>query len=354
MADEQRTEKPTKRRLDRARKEGDFPASREFISSVQFLGFVTLAAAFGGTLLMRMARTMHSIFSRAFTMELTPATVVVLMRDEIFPLVVPVIVSGAALIVLVIAAQLATTRMGISLKKLTPDFKRFNVLRRFSSVPAQNVPLFLQALVMIPVVGLVVYYELSENIGTFLSLPWMSTQVAVARVAATIATLLWRAAGVFLVIGFIDLIWQRRRYTNQLKMSKQEIREELKETDGNPQTKMRVRRLQRDLLRRRMMKEVPKATAVIVNPTHYAVAIQYAVSSARAPKVVAKGKNYLAARIRKKALEHQIPIIENPPLAQALYKSVEVGQEIPAHLYRAVAEILAYIYRLMGGRLPGG
>jgi flagellar biosynthetic protein FlhB len=101
-----------------------------------------------------------------------------------------------------------------------------------------------------------------------------------------------------------------------------------------------------------LMKEVPKATAIIVNPTHYAVAIKYSVESSGAPKVVAKGKNYLAARIRKLAIANQVPIIENPPLAQALYKSVEVGQEIPSHLYRAVAEILAYIYRLMGGKLP--
>jgi flagellar biosynthetic protein FlhB len=116
---------------------------------------------------------------------------------------------------------------------------------------------------------------------------------------------------------------------------------------------MRIRRLQRDLARRNMMKEIPKATAVIVNPTHYAVAIRYSLESSAAPKVVAKGRNYLAARIRAKAIENQVPIVENPPLAQALYKSVEVGQEIPAHLYRAVAEILAYIYRLMGGHLPG-
>ena len=170
--------------------------------------------------------------------------------------------------------------------------------------------------------------------------------------AATIETLLWRAAGLFLLVGFIDLVWQRHRYTNQLKMSKQEIQDESKETDGNPQMKMRIRRLQRGMLRRQMMKEVPKATAVIVNPTHYAVAIKYSVESSGAPKVVAKGKNYVAARIRKLAIENQVPIVENPPLAQALYKSVEVGQEIPSHLYRAVAEILAYIYRLMGGRLP--
>ena len=139
----------------------------------------------------------------------------------------------------------------------------------------------------------------------------------------------------------------------KLKMSKQEIRDEHKEVEGNPQTKMRIRRMQRDLSRRRMMQEVPHATAVIVNPTHYAVAIRYQMETMAAPKVVAKGRNYLAQRIRQLAVENQVPVVENPPLARSLYKSVEVGQEIPAHLFRAVAEILAYIYRLMNGRLPG-
>jgi flagellar biosynthetic protein FlhB len=153
-------------------------------------------------------------------------------------------------------------------------------------------------------------------------------------------------------MGFIDLLWQRSRYTKQLRMSKHDIREESKEQQGNPQIKMRIRRIQRDMARRNMMKEVPTATAVIVNPTHYAVAIKYSMEGGGAPKVVAKGKNYLALRIRQKAIESEVPIVENPPLAQALYKSVDVGKEIPADLYRAVAEILAYIYRLMGGRLP--
>jgi flagellar biosynthesis protein FlhB len=133
-------------------------------------------------------------------------------------------------------------------------------------------------------------------------------------------------------------------------MTKQEVRDEAKETEGNPQIKGRIRRIQRDLARRSMMKEVAKATAVIVNPTHYAVAILYEMESMAAPRVLAKGKNYLARRIRELALEHAVPIIENQPLAQALYKSVEVGQEIPAHLYRAVAEVLAYIFKLMHPR----
>ncbi len=136
-------------------------------------------------------------------------------------------------------------------------------------------------------------------------------------------------------------------------MTKQDIRDESKDAEGNPQVKQRIRRIQRDFARRTMMKEVPTATAVIVNPTHYSVAIRYSVESQGAPMVVAKGKNYLARRIRELALEHNVPIVENQPLAQALYKSVDVGQEIPAHLYRAVAEILAYLYRLMNGKLPG-
>jgi len=155
-----------------------------------------------------------------------------------------------------------------------------------------------------------------------------------------------------MLFGCIDLIRQRRRFAQDLRMSRQEVREEFKETEGNPQMKTRIRRLMRDRIRRNMMKQVPTATAVIVNPTHYAVAIRYQMDWASAPTVVAKGKNYLALRIRQRAIDHQVPLIENPPLAQALYKSAEIGQEIPQHLYRAVAEILAYIYRLMHGRLP--
>lgn len=353
MADNQHTEKPTQRRVDRARREGNFPASREFISSVQFLGFVAIAVTFTGAFLVRIARLMRELLARAFTTEITKTALVSLSRNLIAPVFEPLIFAGLALLILVAGVQLGTTKMGISVAKLAPDFNRLNFLKRFSSVPAQNVPMFLQALVLLPLVGLVVYYEAIENLDSFLELAWMGAPAAMARVGGTIETLLWRAAGLFLVVGVVDLFWQRQRYTGQLKMTKQEIREEAKEQEGNPQMKMRVRRLQRDVARRHMMKEVPKATAVIVNPTHYAVAIRYSLDSGGAPKVVAKGKNYLALRIRQKAIEHQVPIIENPPLAQALYKSVDVGQEIPANLYRAVAEILAYLYRLMGGHLPG-
>jgi flagellar biosynthetic protein FlhB len=349
----QRTEKPTQRRLERARREGHFPASREFVSSIQFLGFVALAATFASEWLVGTARLMRRLLRAAFSTSVTPRGTLALLKEMVLPELAPLIAGGLALVALVIFAQLSTTRMGISLAKLAPDFKRLNVLSKLRTLPGQNLPLLVQALLLLPLVGAVVWGEVHENLDALVELAWLAPRPAAARIGATLGTLLWRVAGFFLVVGVVDLSWQRHRYKKQLRMSKQEIREEIKEQEGSPHIKMRIRRIQRDLARRHMMKEISKATAVIVNPTHYAVAIRYSIDSGAAPRVVAKGKNYLAKRIRQKAVEAHIPIVENPPLARALYSSVEVGQEIPSHLYRAVAEILAYIYRLMNGRLPG-
>ena len=353
MADEQKSEQPTQQRVKKAREEGNFPASREFISAVQFTGFVTLSAIFGGSLLRQVGMLMRMLLGWAFTGDVSVPRLMTLLRYEIIPRFVPLMLAGLALSVLSLSAQLATTKLGISLEKLIPDIKRLDPFKKLTSLPGQNLPVFLQALLLLPLIGYVVYYEASENLDAFLELPWMGAQPAIARIGGTIETLLWRAVILFLVVGICDLLWQRHRYTKQLKMSKHEVKEESKEQQGSPHIKQKIRRLQRDAARRNMMKAVPTATAVIVNPTHYAVAIKYSMEGAAAPKVVAKGKNYVAARIRKRAIESGVPIVENPPLARALYTSVDVGQEIPTHLYRAVAEILAYIYKLMNGKLPG-
>jgi flagellar biosynthetic protein FlhB len=353
VADEQREEKPTQKRLDKARKEGNFPASREFISAVQFTGFVTLSVTFGGALLRQVGMLMRTLLTFAFSGDLTVERLVTLTRYEIAPRFVPLMFAGITLVVISVSAQLGTTKLGISFEKLMPDIKRLNPLKKLTSLPSQNLPIFLQALLLLPLVGAVVYYEASENLDSFLELPWMGAQPAIARIGSVIETLLWRAVMLFLLVGICDLVWQRSRYMKQLKMSKHEVKQEGKEQQSSPHIKQKIRRLQRDLARRNMMKAIPTATAVIVNPTHYAVAIKYSMEGAAAPKVVAKGKNYVAARIRKRAIEAGVPIVENPPLARALYSSVDVGQEIPTHLYRAVAEILAYIYKLMNGKLPG-
>jgi len=155
------------------------------------------------------------------------------------------------------------------------------------------------------------------------------------------------------VFGAVDLFQQIKKHSSSMKMTKQEVKEEHKRSEGDPQMKGRIRRMRRDLLRRQMMKDVPKATAVVVNPTHFAIALRYEVDTMGCPVVVAKGKNWLALRIREIAKEHDIPIVENPPLARALYDSLDVGRAIPPEFYKAIAEILAYVYQLMGRKMPG-
>ncbi len=343
----QRTEKPTKRRLEKARKEGSFPVSREFISAVQFLAFVWIFVNWSGYLLDRDRAFARTVFTRAFHVQLDRTELVRFYREALFSVFVPILLAGGGLLTIVVAGQLGATELGVSLQKLAPDFKRLNPLQKLRDMPQQGLSSLTQTLLLIPILGYAVYRIAADNLTSYLALPLASLDTGLEIVAASYRSLLWKAAFVLLLLASVDLLRQRSRHAKGLRMSKQELKEEMKETEGNPQMKMRIRRLQRDAARRNMMKAVPKATAVIVNPTHYAVAILYEMESMAAPRVVAKGKNYLARRIREIAISHQVPIVENQPLAQALYKSAEVGQEIPPQLYRAIAEILAYLFKLM-------
>jgi flagellar biosynthetic protein FlhB len=348
----QATEQPTQRRLDKARQDGRFPVSREMLGAAQFLSFAMLMAGTGGAWCAGLMDCLRWTIDQAFHAEVTPRELERMLFTIAIKHLAPLAGLALVLMAVTIGGHLAITRFGIAGKNLAPQFNRLNFFNRIRELPRQNLPMFVQALVLLPIFGMAVYGVVKDNLDAVTAMPLQSVQSGTRQMTASLETLVWRAAGVFVVLGAIDLWRQRRRYISDLKMSKQEIREESKELEGNPQIKARIRRLQRDWMRRRMMQQVPTATAVIVNPTHYAVAIRYVMDTMAAPVVVAKGKNHLALRIRQKAVEHQIPVIENPPLAQALYASAEVGQEIPGHLFRAVAEILAYIYRLMGGRLP--
>jgi flagellar biosynthetic protein FlhB len=351
MADKgQATEQPTQRRVDKARKDGRFPVSREMLAAAQFLTFAMLASSCGGAWYAGLRNSLRWLIGRAFTAELTPAEVMHILRVVLLNYLTPLAALGAAVLAVSIGVHFCITGFGLSSKNLTPQFGRLNFFHRIHEVPRQNLPMLVQALVLLPVFGMAVYGVVKENLNAITAMPLEGVEQGARQMTESVKVLIWRAAAVFVVLGAFDFWRQRRRYTSDLKMSKQEIRDEMKELEGNPQIKARIRRLQREWLRRRMMQKVPTATAVVVNPTHYAVAIRYVLESMAAPVVVAKGQNYLALRIRQKAVEHQIPVIENPPLAQALYKAAEVGQEIPEHLYRAVAEILAYIYRLTGSR----
>src|ERR1035438_7719629 len=358
--------------------------------------FLLLAGAGGGAWLSQFRVTMRALLEFAFQGELRPEGLVHVLYQVFWHNLVPLLLGGLAVVVATLGLRLMTTRFGLSLKRLAPDPARSSPMSRLRDLPRQNVgalveaalllPVFLwavyvvardklDALLALPLAGLEVgwrdtggrakaalflplflgaaYVVTRDKLDALLALPLAGLEVGWRFLGVALMGLFWKAAGAFLVFGTVDLFRQLRRYRRDLQMSKQDIKEEMKDIEGNPQMKARIRRLQRERARRRMMKDVPTATAVVVNPTHFAVALRYQTETMSAPLVVAKGKNYLAQRIRQKAIEHQVPIVENPPLAQALYHSVDVGQEIPPHLYRAVAEILAYIFKLMNGRLPG-
>ena len=338
--------------MEKAREEGNFPSARTFVSAIQFLAFVAMLRSWGSTFVSAVHEAMSLLLHHALQPDLSAGYLLHLSVELIKRTLLPLAILGAVLMGATLAAQFLVTRLGVSLKKLSPDVKRLNPLARLRDLPKQNLPALAQALVMLPVFGWAVYMLVRDDFQAFLSLPLRGVAQGAAYVGGSVQSLLWKASGLFLVFGAVDLLRQNRRYQRELKMSKQEIRDESKEVEGNPLMKSRIRRIRRDMARRRMMHEVPLATAVIVNPTHYAIALKYSMQSQGAPRVVAKGKNYLALRIRQKAIESGVPLIENPPLAQALYKSVDVGQEIPAQFYRAIAEILAYIYRLMNARMP--
>jgi flagellar biosynthetic protein FlhB len=346
----EKTEQATPRRLIKARKEGQFAASHDFVSGLQFTVFVILIAQTGPALLATLKEVTRAVFIEAFRGDLGPATLIGILHEALSRGLTPLVYASGILMLSALAFQLSSTGFSFSLSRMAPKPSKFDVFEKLQSLPQKGLVSSIQAIALVAVFGATIYWIVTKSGERLLMIPLSSFQVGLETMRSLCMDLLWKGAALFLLFGFIDFFRQKRKFSKQMRMSKQDIRDESKEAEGNPQTKMRIRRLQRDVRRRRMMDEVKTATAVVVNPTHYAVAIRYHHDTMAAPLVVAKGKNYLALRIRARALEFDVPLIENPPLAQALYKSVEVGQHIPPHLYRAVAEILAYIYRLMGAR----
>jgi flagellar biosynthetic protein FlhB len=350
MASSDKSEKASPKRLEKSRKEGNFPSTRQFLAGAQFVVFVVLLQSFGGAWLTGLRLAAAAALRRAFAQPLPPEDWLLIARATVLRSIGPVVVAGLAMSVLSLALQLGLTGFGVSFEKVAPDLKRLNPVSKLKNIANQNIPALLQSIVLLPICGYAIYALASENADRLLTLSLKSVQIGAAEAMSTLLSLLWRGAAVFFIFGSVELFREKLRYTRQLRMTKQEVKDEHKELNGNPQIKARIHRIRRDQVRKRMMHEVPAATAVVVNPTHYAVALRYDPDTMAAPLVVAKGKNYLALRIRQIALDHQVPLIENPPLAQGLYKAADVGQEIPPHLYRAVAEILAYIVKLMHHR----
>jgi flagellar biosynthetic protein FlhB len=333
------TEAPTKRRLDKARQEGQVAVSREATSllvlvAAMFAAFATLPAT-GAELI----RAFGALLARAHEAE--PAAELGRAARHALAMLLPV---AGAVIAAALAATVFQTRGAISAKGLVPNISKLSPIAGVKRIFGREglMELF-RTLVKLVVVGLALWFAFGspEIFQQVLQRPAASLLgIAEANAARLIAT-----AGVaFAALAVADLWWVHARHRRQLRMTKQEVKDELKETEGRPEVKAELRRLREQLRRGRMMAAVPKATVVITNPTHYAVALAYAEGSQAAPKVVAKGVDEIAARIREAAKEARVPLVANPPLARALYK-VELDAEIPPEHFQAVAEIIAFVWR---------
>ncbi len=347
-----KTEKPTLQRLKKAREQGQFLSARGMVGAIQFLAIVVVLRHLVPEIQDNIQRSMATLLERSMATEIGAGEWPDLLRGLFINTLLPIVTSGAIVLLVTTGTHLAITKMGFSLERLTPKFDRLNPMTKLRELPQQNLKSVIEATLLLAVLFVTIYSFYSSYAQILLRLPFQSVPAGAAQIGSSIEDMLWKAAAFFMVFGAIDLFRQSRRHMSKLRMTKQEVKEEHKRNEGDPQMKGRIRRLRRDLLRRQMMRDVPKATAVIVNPTHFAIAIRYEMDSMASPVCLAKGKNWLALRIRQIATQNQVPIIENPPLARALYDAMDVGQAIPPEFYKAIAEILAYIYKLMGRKLP--
>jgi flagellar biosynthesis protein FlhB len=341
---EDRTEAPTPRRLERAREEGQVPLSWEAVACATLFA-ATLAAALAlPPLGLDLLRTMRELLAAP---EGGAQAALALLRAAALVLL-PVLGATALGAVLATLAQTGGLVRG---KALAPDFSRlnpFSALKRLFGV--QGLIELLRSLLKLGVVGVALWQVVDlPGLRAALHLPPGGLLAEAGRGALR---LLVACLAAFALIAAADLLWVRWRHHRQLRMSREEMREEMRESEGDPQIKARLRQLRQSRARRRMLAAVPKAAVVITNPTHYAVALAYDQGQSAAPKLVAKGVDAMAARIRAKAQEHGVPLVANPPLARALYR-LEPDTEIPPEHWQAVAEILAYVWRLQG-RAAGG
>ncbi len=361
MADEndfERTEPASPRRLEQAREEGQIARSQE-LNTFALLATVGLSIwMLGGELLSGLTGVMRNglTFSAGDALQ-TEQMVRLLGRHggSGFMTIAPVL---AASFLAALVAPMLLNGWLFTLKPLQPNFSRLNPasgLGRIFSV--HGLVGLVKAIAKVLVVGGVAALVIWNSLDAVVSLSQETTASATMHAARLVGWTLILTVGAMVLIVAIDVPYQLWSHYRKLRMSRAEIKRESRESEGDPQIKARIRSLQREAARKRMMAEVPKADVVITNPTHFSVALSYRENSMRAPRVVAKGQDLTALRIRELAKEHRIPIVEAPPLARALYRHTELEDEIPETLYAAVAEVLAYVFQLRrfnveGGRVP--
>lgn len=351
----EKTEPATAKKLEDARKEGQVAKSREIANGFSLLALFLILKFYVGYMGKSLMAVFPSIYDAipeitTFYHGFMPQTDVRLlfrkMMFQVLLLIAPILLVGVVVVFVCDVAQVKWKPTG---KTLKPKFKNLNPISGFKKIISVNSLVeLIKSILKIGLIAYVCYNFLKDKWVLLMNVFDISLMQGLQIIADLVTDMGIRVAVIYMIIALGDFIYQKVKFSNDMKMTKQEIKDEYKQSEGDPQIKGQIRQKMREASRRRMMQDLPQADVVITNPTHYAVAIKYDPEVADAPIVVAKGEDYLAQRIRETAKEHHIEIVENKPLARMLYANVDIGQAVPPELYQAVAEVLAFVYHLQG------
>ena len=342
-----KTERATPKKLEDARKKGQVARSKE-VSSVAILAAGTIYLFFNaGQLTERLGTNIKQTFINIPQMISGDLGLDIYMTQTVRNLLLIILPIMILLIVISLAANLLQTGFVSSVEPLTPNLSKIDPIKGFEKLFSKRAMAeLLKSIFKIIIVSWAAFSVLKNDYSLLIPLMYQDNIQVLHMLGQVSLKVVTRCCYVIFILAVLDYIFQKWDYEQKLKMTKQEVKDEFKQTEGDPMIKARIRSIQREMARRRMMKEVPKADVVITNPTHYAVALRYRPEEKMtAPKITAKGADRIAMKIKELAGEHGVPIVENKPLAQNLYK-LNLGQEVPQEFYQAVAEILAYVYGL--------
>lgn len=351
----EKTEQPTAKKLSDARRNGQVAKSKEIASALGMLAFFLLLKQYIGSIGNSFLMGFSAVYSqipdviKSYNGDVPAAAITTLLRSmmqQLGLIVAPVLLVGYLVAFL---SDIVQVKWSPTTKPLRPKPAKLSPVNGFKRLfSANSLVEFLKSIVKLVVIGYVVYSYLKDRIGQIFLLYDIALNQAIGLIGEIVIDMGLRIAAVYMVIAYIDYRYQKWKFNDDMKMTKQEVKDEYKNMEGDPQVKGKQKQRMREASMRRMMQQLPEADVVITNPTHYAVAIKYDPDKYDAPYVIAKGEDFLAQRIKDVAKENHIEIVENKPLARMLYANVEIGELVPPELYQAVAEVLAFVYHLKG------
>ena len=357
-SDAEKTEPASQKRIDNAREEGDVPRSRELATFTVLMTSGIGLWMFGGSLVRQLSATLVSGLSLDREQIYNPDVMINRVATDIGSVLLACLPLAVAIMVVALASPLLIGGWLFSTKSFLPNFNKLNPMRGLGNMVSTNSLIeLLKAVAKTILVGSVGYMVVMSEKDAVMGLSVEPLLAGSTHLGHLVAMAFLYMVGALGLIAAIDGPYQMWHYADKMKMTRQEVIQESKESDGNPQMKGKIRQMQREMAKRRMMADVPTADVVVTNPTHYAVALKYTDGQKGAPRVVAKGSDEVAAKIRELARENKVALLEAPALARALHQHTDIGDEIPEALYAAVAEVLAYVFQLrkyskVGGTYP--